>query len=175
MKSIIISGSSRSDGNTSKIVQELKNLLEAGVVNLHNKNISAFDYEHKNKDDDFLPLMRSLVDADLLIFVSPVYWYSMSGTMKIFFDRISDCLKIEKDTGRKLRSMNLAVVSVGSDGEVYPSFFTPFEKSAAYLGMNYLGELHTWIEHHKVPEEVMSQLKSFAHKINRTATAETSS
>lgn len=169
MKFVIISGSSRTNGNTGRIVQMLQHLLEAEVINLHSKNISAFDYEHKNKDDDFLPLMRKLVDANTLIFISPVYWYSMSGTMKIFFDRISDCLKIEKETGRKLRGMNLAVVSVGSDDEIYPSFFKPFEKSAEYLGMNYLAELHTWIEHHEVPEEVMNRIHDFAHKINIAA------
>lgn len=171
MKFVIISGSSRSNGNTSKIVHELQHLLEAEVINLHTKNISAFDYEHKNRDDDFLPMMRTLVDSDTLIFVSPVYWYSMSGTMKIFFDRISDCLKIEKETGRKLRGMNLAVVSVGSDDEVYPGFFMPFEKSAEYLGMNYLAELHTWIEHHEIPEEVMNKLQIFANKIKLSAVA----
>lgn len=149
----------------------LENLLGAEIVHLQTKNISAFDYDHKNRDDDFLPMMRTLVEFDTLIFVSPVYWYSMSGTMKIFFDRISDCLKIEKETGRKLRGMNLVVVSVGSDDEAYPSFFIPFEKSAEYLGMNYLGELHTWIEHHEIPEEVMNKIQIFANKIKLSAVA----
>ena len=38
--------------------------------------------------------------------------------MKKFFDRISDCIKIEKETGRKLRGMEMAVLSCGSDNEL---------------------------------------------------------
>ncbi|MCP4458779.1 MAG: NAD(P)H-dependent oxidoreductase [Cytophagales bacterium] len=33
---------------------------------------------------------------------TPVYWYSMSGIMKVFLDRIYDVLTIEKELGRKL-------------------------------------------------------------------------
>ncbi len=48
--------------------------------------------------------MNDIVDKyDVLIFATPVYWYSMSGIMKVFFDRITDLLTIKKDIGRKLK------------------------------------------------------------------------
>ena len=33
---------------------------------------------------------------DIIIIAKPAYFYSMSRTMKTFFTRTSDCLKIEK-------------------------------------------------------------------------------
>ena len=52
----------------------------------------------------FLPTIKELNSKyDTWIFVTPVYWYSMSGQMKIFLDRITDLLKWHKDEGRKIR------------------------------------------------------------------------
>ena len=81
--------------------------------------------------------------------------------MKTFFDRLSDCLRIEKETGRKLRGINMAVISCGSDEIETEGFFTPFRKSAAYLGMTYLGNIHTWIEDELVSNEVETRIQNF--------------
>ena len=62
------------------------------------------------------------------------------------FDRITACLKTEKETERKLRGKNMAAMSCGSDSIKHEGFFFPFEKSANYLGMHYSGHIHTWIE-----------------------------
>ena len=85
----------------------------------------------------------------------------MSGTMKIFFDRISDCLKTEKETGRKLRGKEMAVLSCGSDKELKNGFHMPFIETANYLGMKYVGEVHCWLEDNEIPEDVKQQLNRF--------------
>lgn len=162
MKRIIIQGSSRSKGNTGKIVEILREGLKCDLIDLSVHTISHYSYEHKNRHDDFLMLMRRIVEYDLIIFVTPVYWYSMSGIMKAFFDRITDCLKIEKETGRKLRGKFMAAVSCGSDDEETEGFFVPFRKSADYLGMTYLGNIHTWIETDLPPETVLNRISEFA-------------
>ena len=66
----------------------------------------------------------------------------MSGIMKVFFDRFSDLIRIEKETGRLLRGKNMAVISNSHDNELEYDFYIPFKKSADYLGMKYLGEKH---------------------------------
>ncbi|MEZ4804274.1 MAG: NAD(P)H-dependent oxidoreductase [Bacteroidia bacterium] len=73
----------------------------------------------------------------------PVYWYAMSGIMKVFFDRLSDLLTIEKDLGRQLRGKNMAVVSVSNGNNLGDAFWLPFKSTAEYLGMHYIGDLHT--------------------------------
>ena len=67
----------------------------------------------------------------------------MSGIMKVFFDRMTDLLTIEKTTGRLLRGKNMAVVSSSYGGNLGAQFWLPFKASADYLGMNYLRNIHT--------------------------------
>ncbi|KAF2515859.1 flavodoxin family protein [Flavobacterium zhairuonense] len=142
-KTVIILGSSRKNGNTTKIVDEISKEHHIDVVNLSDYNISYYDYESKNIDDDFLPLIRRILEEyDTLIFATPVYWYNMSGIMKVFFDRISDLIRIEKETGRKLRGKKIGVITNSHDNEIEDSFYIPFQKSADYLGMKYLGHAH---------------------------------
>ncbi len=142
-KKVIIIGSSRSKGNTTKIVDEISNQYNVDVINLKHYQFSYYDYESKNTDDEFLPLMKSIIEKyDTLIFATPIYWYSMSGIMKVFFDRFSDLIRIEKETGRQLRGKNFGVISNSHDSEMDYDFYIPFRKSAEYLGMNYLGNMH---------------------------------
>jgi len=163
---VIIQGSSRSVGNTNKVVSYVAETLKFDVIDLNEKKIGPFDYDFKNSDDDFLPMMRELVAKyDTIIFATPVYWYSMSGTMKIFFDRITDLLRIEKEIGRKLRGKSMAMISCGSEGFLQEGFTMPFFETAGYLGMSYLGDVHTWILDDQIPEIVRENLDVFIRKI----------
>ncbi len=142
-KKVIILGSSRKNGNTTKIVDLLSKEHNIDVINLSDYTISYYDYESKNIGDDFLPLIRGIIEKyDTLIFATPIYWYNMSGIMKVFFDRISDLIRIEKETGRKLRGKKIGVITNSHDNEIEESFYIPFQKSADYLGMEYLGHSH---------------------------------
>lgn len=142
-RKVIILGSSRKNGNTTKIVDEISKDTGIDVIDLSDYNISYYDYESKNREDDFLPLIRRILEQyDTLIFATPIYWYNMSGIMKVFFDRFSDLIRIEKETGRKLRGKKIGVISNSHDDEIEDSFYIPFKKSADYLGMGYLGHAH---------------------------------
>ena len=163
---VFIQGSSRSDGDTNTLVEFVRQKLDGDLVDLNTKNISPFDYEFKNRDDDFFPLINDLIDNyDHFVFASPVYWYSMSGIMKNFFDRISDLLIIEKDTGRKLRGKKMSVLSCSNGNDIYPSFYVPFEKSAGYLGMEYIASCHGYVREDRIPEEVQGALEIFSSKL----------
>ncbi|MFT5889944.1 MAG: multimeric flavodoxin WrbA [Dokdonia sp.] len=157
---VIILGSSRSDGDTAKVVQELQKLMDCDIVDLNEYTISYYDYDHANKDDDFLPLMRTIIqDYQNIIFATPVYWYTMSGILKVFFDRISDLLTIEKELGRKLRGKGFGAMSCSLNSAIDDEFWHPFRKTAEYLGMPYLGDVHVdTLDNHEL-------LKEFANKI----------
>ncbi|WP_235819752.1 flavodoxin family protein [Flavobacterium davisii] len=102
--SVIIVGSSRKNGNTARIAETIAKQYKMDVIDLSDYQFSYYDYENKNKTDDFLPLMKQIIKKyDTLLFATPIYWYSMSGIMKVFFDRFSDLIRIEKDLGRQLR------------------------------------------------------------------------
>lgn len=142
-KKVIIVGSSRKQGNTTKIIGVIAKHNDVDIINLSDYQFSYYDYESKNREDDFLPLMKKLLsNYDTFIFATPIYWYSMSGIMKVFFDRFSDLLRIEKPTGRQLRGKEFAVISNSHDDEIDYDFYIPFRKSAEYLGMKYIGNKH---------------------------------
>jgi len=161
MKSIVIQASARTAGDTSLIVQSVAHKLGCPVVDLLNIDFSGYDYDQRNQNDEFLPLMRRLVAYDCLVFITPVYWYSMSGLLKNFFDRITDCLKIDKETGRKLRGMHMAALSCSNSPGETEGFFFPFSASAEYLGMHYLGGLHCYVEDGEIPGEVAEAIDKF--------------
>ena len=152
-KGIILQASSRSEGNTKNIVSSLQQMTNYDVIDLAKLRIEHFDYEFKNQDDDFSELIKNIADNyETIIFATPVYWYSMSGLLKVFLDRISDCLIIDKETGRKLRGKSLGLVICGSQPEETIGFDLPIKSAAQYLGMDYLGYVHTWVEN-EIPNQ----------------------
>lgn len=165
MNKVIILGSARKNGNTSQIVSELIKMANYHVIDLNDYNFSYFDYEHNNKFDDFIPLMKKIIENyDVFVFATPVYWYAMSGIMKVFFDRITDLLTINKTLGRKLRGKHMAVISSSNGNNLGESFWLPFKEIAQYLNINYITNLHTYP--HKTNDEA---LKKFVHLVNEKA------
>jgi len=144
MKKVLIVGSSRNDGDTAYLTNELVKLSKWDVIDLNDYNFSYFDYKHKNRGDDYLTLMSEIINKhDTLIFATPVYWYSMSGIMKVFFNRITDLLTIEKELGRRLRGKKMAVISCSTGENLEENFWLPFLETSKYLGMEYVGHVHT--------------------------------
>ncbi|GGA76676.1 hypothetical protein GCM10008015_16620 [Flavobacterium palustre] len=144
MKKVIIVGSSRNDGDTANLTNQLIEKSNWNLLILNDYEFSYFDYKHENKNDDYINLMKKIVEKyETLIFVTPVYWYSMSGIMKVFFDRFTDLLTIEKELGRKLRGKKMAVLSCSIGENLGEYFWLPFSETAKYLGMEYIGNLHT--------------------------------
>ncbi len=163
---IIIQGSSKSHGNTRLVVDYFLSKKKGRFIDLKTKDISYFDYDHKNIDDDFLDVIDILLKYENIIFATPVYWYSMSAQIKTFMDRLSDLLKIRKDLGRQLRGKKMMVVACSSDATEYPSLWDPFKLTAEYLDMEYLGHAHTWIENEKIPVAAMNNLDQLIDKLN---------
>ena len=165
MKTIVIQASARSNGNTNAVISHFRKLFKCDFIDLKIKNIEPYNYEHNYPDDDFISIMKSLINYDIIIFASPVYWYTMSGQLKIFLDRITDCLKIEKEIGRKLKGKQMAVIACGSKPQKISSFFSPFISISNYLGMKYIGHIHTWANSESLDKEVKVELQSFSNKL----------
>ncbi len=162
MPTIIIQASSRSDGNTSKSVNYLKALHKCDSIDLLDYSFSGYDYLHRNQDDDFLSLMKQLADNyDTWIMATPVYWYSMSGLLKNFVDRLTDCVTIAKPIGRSLAGKNLGLLSSSSEEELLSSFADPFRLTAQYLEMNYIGHVHTWNLNEDLAPQAKENIISF--------------
>lgn len=121
----------------------MASVLPATLIDLSDYSIAPFDYEYRNQDDDFMKIASMAIEYDRIVLASPVYWYSPSATMKIFMDRLSDLLKVEKDMGRLLRSKRAALIATGSDSVPAPCFEECFARTYEYLGMRYEGMLYS--------------------------------
>jgi multimeric flavodoxin WrbA len=163
-KTVIIMGSARSNGNTRKIVDAVIAQSNADFIDLNEYNFTAYDYEHRNREDDFIEIAKKMIGYEQIIFATPVYWYSMSAQLKTFFDRMSDLIRIRKSLGRQLRGGKTMYSIACSSNEVeYEGFTMPFKKTAQYLGMSYGGHLHSWIdeENNQIPKAVKEKIITF--------------
>jgi multimeric flavodoxin WrbA len=141
---IALFGSSRRHGNTGQLIDHIATDLHIDVVDLGQLRMSPYDYEHRNRDDDFEPLMQRVLEFDQIIIASPVYWYAVSPPVKVFLDRISDYLDIPEllPHGRRLRGKTGHIVCTS----IYETAPTPFvsalTETFTYLGMRIGGIVH---------------------------------
>ena len=74
---------------------------------------------------------------------------------------------MDKETGRKLRGKNMGAISCGSDKNEIEGFFLPFRRSAEYLGMQYVGDIHTWISEVDPDVQVKNLVKHYSNQIKK--------
>jgi len=161
MKTAIVVGSARNKGNTGQLSLEVASKMPATIFNLNDYDISPFDYEFNHVNDDFLILMNELLTFDRIILATPVYWYSASSVMKVFLDRFSDLLKVNKNLGRMLRGKPTALIATGCDHVPAPCFEEAFKLSYLYLGMNYQGMLYCCVEDDIEVSHYQQQVEQF--------------
>jgi len=135
---IVIFGSSREKGETWNALSQVLQPSEMTFVDLSKLTISYFDYNHQNAHDDFIPLAEQIIQHDVILLATPVYWYTMSAQMKTFLDRWSDLLTLRKDLGRAMKGKKLLVMT--SYGSSHPKGFeAAFEQTCEYMGMQWGG------------------------------------
>lgn len=163
----VLVAASRQNGNTVALVSSLVTSLPATVINLSEKQLSYFDYEHGNKQDDFLPMISELLGSDVIVFATPVYWYSMSAQLKVFIDRLTDLLTIEKEMGRALRGKRFTVIATGTDSELPACFTEQFQRIGDYLGMQMLPPLYCRCQNGFDESEHIEAVTSYADLISQ--------
>jgi multimeric flavodoxin WrbA len=168
---IVLFSSSRRNGNTGKLVDRIAAELDVEVVDLSTRRMSVYDYEHRNRNDDFEPLMKRVLEFDQLIFASPVYWYAASPPMKVFLDRISDFLELPdlRSEGRRLRGKLAYVACTSVYEEVPKSFIGAFIDTFAYLGLRFGGVAHVNCSDGYLPEIHDVEAIAFARQVKNDA------
>jgi FMN-dependent NADH-azoreductase len=165
MNILAVNGSARGKkGNTYKILKPLtEGMKKAGaevqIINLSELNINFCEgcmsciKTTPGKcilKDDMENLLKKIVKANLIIYGTPLYAYSMSGLMKNFIDRMLP-LPVLIQSNKKLTSgLSLShtitkIFLVSSCGFADISFFNPliatYKLMAKENGMQYLGEI----------------------------------
>jgi multimeric flavodoxin WrbA len=144
LSTIALFSSSRRLGNTGQLIDRIASDLNIEVVDFAGQRMSSYDYEHRNRHDDFEPLMQRVLAHNQIIFASPIYWYAVAPAMKVFLDRLSDLLEIPDllAEGRRLRGKNAYVVCTSVGDEPSGAFMEAFLDTFSYLGMHFGGMAH---------------------------------
>ena len=108
------------------------------------RGLTGYD---KPAADDFLAIVEKMAVAEKIVFATPVYWYAMSGSLKIFFDRLTDLISTSKDMGRALAGKEVYLLATGSDSVLPDSFEIPFIKTSEYFDMAYRGTCYICTKH----------------------------
>jgi multimeric flavodoxin WrbA len=138
VKSLVILGSARADGETRRAV-EIALPRNPDLVVLSHHHIGGYDYDHANDGDDFRSIVDAMLAHNRIVFATPVYWYAMSAPLKIFFDRLTDLLETAKTSGQALAGKEVWVIASGTEEDLPEGFEVPFRCTAGHFAMDYRG------------------------------------
>lgn len=119
---LVIYGSSRPNGNTEQLAKIMLDQVDIEEIYLRDKKITPItDLRHDSEgfsrlNDDYYEVVEKMLSHDQILFVNPVYWYGMSGHMKLFIDRWSESLADrELKFKEKMKGKKMYVLAVGGD------------------------------------------------------------
>lgn len=122
MKILVINGSSREKGNSEYLTKVLLKDIPHSTISLREYRINSIvDQRHEENgfdpvDDDYEKVIKHVLEHDILLFATPLYWYGMSGLMKNFVDRWSQSLRNKTISFRDQMAKKQAfVLIVGGD------------------------------------------------------------
>lgn len=123
MNITVFYGSSREISNSSLLANKVLNGLNFEAVHLQNMKIVPIEDKRHDlegfslPDDDYDQIIQQILKSDIIVFATPIYWYSMSGTMKVMIDRLSQAIRDERypQLTEHLRTVKAIVLAVGGD------------------------------------------------------------
>ena len=152
-KVLIVLGGGRANGNTAQLANAfMKGAKEAGheveLISLNQLNVNgcigcnACRYEKPCiQKDDFNSLVPKIKEADLLVFASPLYFWTISSKIKAFIERFYCIAKEDQNPplGRYERYPvhDCALLMTSAD-----NYFWTFEQAVSYYHftmINYIG------------------------------------
>lgn len=151
-KIVVITGSPRKNGNSFAMTEAFTRAAEAkGHI------VTRFDAAMRNVggchacetcfktgkacsfDDDFNAIAPAILEADAVVFATPVYWYSIPAQIKCVIDKLFSFCVAGKDIGGK--KCALITCCEENDLSVMDGVRIPIERSAALLKWSMAGEV----------------------------------
>ena len=151
-KIIVLNGSPRPNGNTSALVESFaKGAREAG------HEVLRFDIQGMNiggclgcckggKDknspcvqkDDMLKIYPDYADADIVVLASPLYYWTISGQLKIAFDRLFAIAECDPGYANPKKD---CVLLMAAEGNGYEETIYWYERLMGHLGWTDKGKV----------------------------------
>ena len=155
MKVVGFVGSPRKGGNTDTLVEQvLAGAADAGheteKIYLADHALTPIDPvygEEANWTDPRQGVADQLIDkmvaADVVVLGTPVYWFSVSGLLKLFIDRWSLYQRGDERIGdlRPGKKLVVALAMADSDASYIEAVLAPLRYAAKWLKMEWVGEI----------------------------------
>lgn len=121
---LILMASPRLNGNTNLLCKQFKKgAVESGSnvkqINVQEKNINycygcnacyiAGSPDCLKNDDDMSEILDNMEEADVIVFATPVYFYTLSGQLKVLIDRTVP--RYQKFTGKEIYIITAAATN----------------------------------------------------------------
>lgn len=167
MKIVVLNGSPRVNGTTSGMVKSfVKGAQSAGhsveVVQVGTMKISgctACEYCHGKGDgecaikDDMQKVYEVIADAEMIVFASPVYYWSFSGQMQSTITRFYAL-------GRPAKTNKYAMILSSASPNVYNALKSQFNDIVSYFGATNVG-IVTAFGGERTSEEKHAEIEKF--------------
>lgn len=160
-----ILGSARGESDTQALLEAMLAGRPATRIDLRDLEIQQYEYAGVMARDGFGTVVDALTAHTRIVFATPVYWYAMSGRMKVLFDRFSDLVTVQKDLGRQLKGRTVFVLACGSDARLPDGFEVPFMETAAYLDMTYGGVFYAQTDKQGVLASARDAAAAFGDRV----------
>ena len=150
MKIVILQGSPNKKGSTNILVENFSKGAEAA-----GHSVIRFDLDEMNirpctgcvtcgyegpciLHDDNQKIREAVLDADMIVFATPLYYYGMSAQLKIVTDRF--CAYNSSITRKHLKAALLAV-AWNSDTWTFDALEAHYETLLRYLNLTDMGRI----------------------------------
>ena len=84
----LLNASPNKEGNSLQLAKKF--LSGEDYETLHLVDYYIEQYGQKSDQDQFFQVYDLIKQTDVLVFTSPIYWWSFSGLLKTFLDRVAD-------------------------------------------------------------------------------------
>lgn len=153
MKTVILFGSPRKDGNTRQLVDAFTGAVKKGrhevrLLHLNDMKIrpcqgclACAETGECRIKDDMRDVCTSIMESDVIVYATPVYWWAPSAQLKAVMDRsiaFFDGSMNSRVKGKKAVSL---VCCADTDEETCAPTLEIFKRSFDGLGMEYAGHV----------------------------------
>jgi multimeric flavodoxin WrbA len=155
-KIVIINGSPKSNGNTSRLAEWFAEGCRSKGVDVEIFNVGSFTfttcgcnscracqklpgYECIIKDKA-QPVLEKMIAADVIVMATPLYFFAMSAQMKVIVDRMFSLYKWDNAAGTMktcLKGKTLVLLASAFEAVGLDALEKPFSLTAEYSGMSF--------------------------------------
>lgn len=149
MSILLINGSPNKNGNTVKLAGALLEGKEYDTLHLVDYKIYSYGQEYE--DDQFMEVIEKMKQADMIVLGSPLYWHSMSGSVRNLLDRSYGVVSEENFQGKK---MFFVFQGASPTKEQMAAGNYTVGRYAALYGMDYQGMVTNKTEAQKLAKKI---------------------